>query len=232
MHLKWEVVNWVAAIVLVILLVTTNVRVAANSLWLYEQLFEHNDVPARTGMTISELRNVSATIQGYFASDTEPLVVIATINGRAVNLFGSDEASHMADVKRLFIKTYQLQALSALALGLAFVVSASVRKRRALDMLAAWLSRGSMIATGAIAVIGVAGIVAFQQVFLLFHYIGFPQGNFTFSSQTDYLVRVFPTGFWSDITFVIAMMTIIEAVVLWTPIWIARRYRKSIRNLR
>ena len=132
----------------------------------------------------------------------------------------------MADVKRLFIKTYQLQALSALALGLAFVVSASVRKRRALDMLAAWLSRGSMIATGAIAVIGVAGIVAFQQVFLLFHYIGFPQGNFTFSSQTDYLVRVFPTGFWSDITFVIAMMTIIEAVVLWTPIWIAKHYRR------
>jgi integral membrane protein (TIGR01906 family) len=226
MHLKWEVVNWVAAIALVILLVTTNVRVAANSLWLYEQLFDRNQVPERTGITISELRNISTTIQEYFATDTEPLVVVATINDTHVNLFGSDEASHMADVKQLFVKTYQVQALSALALGCAFVISAGVRKRRALDMLALWLSRGSVIATGAIAIIGIASVVAFQQVFLLFHYIGFPQGNFTFSSQTDYLVRVFPTGFWSDITFVIAMMTIIEAVVLWTAIWIARRYQR------
>ena len=224
MHAKWGIVGWVAAVALVLLLVTTNVRITANSLWLYEQLFERNHVPARTGITMTELRNVGATIQDYFAGDTEPLVVVAKINGAQVSLFGDDEASHMADVKQLFVKTYRVQALSALALAIAIAAAAYVHRRRALGMVGSWLSRGSIIAAGAIVIIGVASVVAFRQVFLLFHYIGFPQGNFTFSTQTDYLVRVFPNGFWSDITFVIGAMTLIEAAALWTAIRVARRY--------
>jgi hypothetical protein len=61
---------------------------------------------------------------------------------------------------------------------------------------------------------------------LLFHYIGFPEGNFTFSTQTDYLVRVFPYGFWADITFVIGAMTLAEAAVIWTAVRVARRFLK------
>jgi uncharacterized membrane protein len=57
--------------------------------------------------------------------------------------------------------------------------------------------------------------VAFNQVFLLFHYIGFPQGNFTFSSRDDYLVRVFPNGFWSDITFVIGLLAVVGAAMVY-----------------
>jgi integral membrane protein (TIGR01906 family) len=216
-------VGWVAAVALVLLLVTTNVRITANSLWLYEQLFEHNHVPARTGITMVELRQVGATILDYFSSDTEPLVVVAKINGAQVSLFGADEASHMAEVKQLFVKTYRVQALSALVLAVAIAATIYVHKRRATGLVGSWLSRGSIIAAGAIAIIAVASLVAFQQVFLLFHYIGFPEGNFTFSTQTDYLVRVFPNGFWSDITFVIGAMTLIEAASLWTAIRFAKR---------
>ena len=223
---RWGIVGWVAAVAVVLMLVTTNVRFTASSLWLYEQLFERNQVPTRTGISMVELSKVGGTIQDYFASDTEPLVVVAEINGAPVNLFGDDEAAHMADVKQLFVKTYRVQAVSAFVLVVAIAGAAYAQRRRAASMVGGWLMRGAVIAAAAIAVIGVASVVAFRQVFLLFHYIGFPQGNFTFSTTTDYLVRVFPNGFWSDITFVIGAMTIVEAVLIWTVVRTARRYAR------
>ena len=224
MRATWALVGWAAAVALMLLLVTSNVRATSNSLWLYEQLFERNEVPRRSGITLVELRHVGAAIQDYFNSDVEPLVVTATINGAPVNLFGDDEAAHMADVKRLFAKTYRLQAFSALMLAIAVAAAVYVRRGQSATMVGSWLSRGSIIAAGAIALIGAASVVAFEQVFLLFHYIGFPEGNFTFNSQTDYLVRVFPYGFWADVTFVIAAMTLVEAVLIWTAVWVARRF--------
>jgi integral membrane protein (TIGR01906 family) len=223
MQARWGVVGWVAAVALVLLLVTTNVRATSNSLWLYEQLFERNHVPERTGITMVELRSVGGTIQDYFSCDTEPLVVVAQINGEQVSLFGDDEAAHMADVKQLFLKANLVQMLSALVLAVSVGMAAFTLRRRAWATVGSWLIRGSVIASVAIAAIGVASVVAFRQVFLLFHYIGFPEGNFTFSSQTDYLVRVFPNGFWSDITFVIGAMTLIEAALIWSAIRFARR---------
>ena len=222
----WGIVGWVAAVALVLLLVATNVRTTANSLWLYEHLFERNHVPERTGITMIELRKVGATIQDYFGNDTEPLVVVAEIHGAPISLFGSDEASHMADVKQLFAKTYRVQVLSGLVLATSIAAAWYRRRRSGFDMIGLWLSRGSIIAAAAIATIGVASVLAFQQVFLLFHYIGFPGGNFTFSTTTDYLVQVFPNAFWSDITFVIGSMTMAEAVLLWGIVWAVRRFRR------
>jgi integral membrane protein (TIGR01906 family) len=219
----WGIMKWAAAVALMLLLITTNVRFTASSLWLYEQLFERNGVPERTAISMAELRKVGGTIQDYFASDTEPLVVVAEINGRQVSLFGEDEAAHMADVKKLFGRTYLVQALSGAVLAIAIAAAGFVWRRRALAMVGSWLSLGSLMAAGVIAVLGVASIVAFRQVFLLFHYIGFPEGNFTFSTQTDYLVRVFPNGFWADITAVIAVMTLVEAALIWTVVRLAKQ---------
>jgi integral membrane protein (TIGR01906 family) len=173
-----------------------------------------------------ELRGVGATIQDYFNSDIEPLVVTASINGAPVSLFGDDEAAHMADVKRLFAKTYRVQAFSALILAIAISAALYVHRGQAATMVRSWFSRGAIIAAGAIAIIGIASVMAFEQVFLLFHYIGFPQGNFTFSTQTDYLVRIFPYGFWADITVVIGAMTLAEAAVIWVAVRVARYFWK------
>jgi hypothetical protein len=106
---RWAVIGWVVSVAIALLLVTSAVRISANSLWLYEQLFERNDVPQRTGISVDGLRDIGAQIVDYFGSDAEPLDVRTTINGVEVSLFGDDENAHMADVKQLFIKTYLVQ---------------------------------------------------------------------------------------------------------------------------
>ncbi len=220
---RWALAGWLAAIALALLLVTTNVRIAANSLWLYEQLFDRNQVPLRTGISMPGLRDIAEQIQDYFSGDTEPLEVIATLNGVEVSLFDENEVSHMADVKQLFTRTYLVQALSAAFLVVTALVAFAKLRQAAVKHVAFWVERGAVIASAVIVIIGAASIVAFDQVFLLFHYIGFPEGNFTFDSRADYLVRVFPNGFWEDITFAIGGMTLIEAALLFGIVFAIRR---------
>ena len=228
----WTVVGWLAPVALMLLLVTTNVRLTANSLAVYERLFERNQVPTRTGITTEGLRDVGRQIQDYFGSDDEPLRVAAVVNGVERSLFGVDEASHMSDVKQLFRKTYRVQAVSALFLLIVAAAAVALHRRRSWTLLAMWLRRGAVISAVAIVVIGLASLVAFDQVFLLFHYLGFPEGNFTFNTTTDYLVRVFPIGFWADLTVLIGIMTILQAALLYavgavTPRLVRRRARSG-----
>jgi integral membrane protein (TIGR01906 family) len=212
---RWAVIGWVVSVAIALLLVTSAVRISANSLWLYEQLFERNDVPQRTGISVDGLRDIGAQIVDYFGSDAEPLDVRTTINGVEVSLFGDDENAHLADVKQLFIKTYLVQTFAGLTAFVIILVTAYRFRRSSLAPISAWLRHGALVVLGGILVVGVAATVAFNQVFLLFHYIGFPQGNFTFSSRDDYLVRVFPNGFWSDITFVIGLLAVVGAAMVY-----------------
>jgi len=212
---RWAVLGGVVSIAIALLLVTSAVRVSANSLWLYEQLFERNDVPQRTGISMDGLRDIGGQILDYFGSDAEPLDVRTTINGVEVSLLGDDENAHMADVKQLFIKTYMVQTFAGLTAFVILLVTAYRFRRSALVPISAWLKHGALVVAGGILVVGVAATVAFNQVFLLFHYIGFPQGNFTFNSRDDYLVRVFPNGFWSDMTFVIGLLTVVGAAMVY-----------------
>ena len=221
---RWAVFGWIVSVAVALLLVTSAVRISANSLWLYEQLFERNDVSQRTGISMVSLRDIGGQIQDYFGSDTEPLEVRAVINGVDTSLFGDDEAAHMADVKQLFVKAYLVQTFSALAAFVISLVTVYRFRRTGLIPVAAWLKRGALLVTGAIAIVGVASAFAFNQVFLLFHYIGFPQGNFTFSTRDDYLVRIFPNGFWSDITVVIGVLTVLGASIVYAAgVALARR---------
>ncbi|MCH7607136.1 MAG: DUF1461 domain-containing protein [Chloroflexi bacterium] len=222
MHRSWAVVGWLAPVALLLLLVTSNVRFAVGSLPVYEALFDRHGVAARTGITPDGLRGVGRQIQEYFASDAEPLRVRAAVEGVERDLFGADEVSHMADVKALFLLTFRLQGASALFLLLVTGLAVYAFRGAVWATLAAWLRRGPLVTAGIMAVFGIASLVAFDPLFTLFHNIAFPQGNFLFPQTAD-LVRVFPFGFWRDMTLLIGAMTIVEAAALYAVGLLLRR---------
>jgi integral membrane protein (TIGR01906 family) len=213
-----------------LLLITSNVRFAATSISVYESLFERHDVAARTEITREGLRDVGQQIQGYFGSDTEPLRVRATVAGVERDLFGTDEVSHMADVKELFLRTFRVQRASGLFVAVVTAIAVYSFRSAVLAVLAVWLRRGSVFTAGVIAVLGIGSLVAFGPLFALFHSLGFPQGNFQFDPRTDYLVRVFPFGFWRDITLLIGFMTLLEAAVLFGVAYAFRRLAARARG--
>ena len=211
----WRWVRTLSAVALALIFVTTSVRFAANSLPLYEALFDRHGVSERTGITDEGLRDVGRQVQDYFNGDTEPLRVSAVVYGREQELFTEPEVEHMADVKQLFLRTYRAQGAAALYLIIVGVVAVATLRGRAVSELGRWLRWGAVLTTVVIVVVGVASIVAFDPVFNLFHALGFPQGNYRFDTRTSLLVQVFPFGFWRDVTLVVGAITLSQAGLAW-----------------
>ena len=123
------------------------------------------------------------------------------------SIFTPDEYAHMADVRAVF-RGAELTALLALVVA-GFRV---VRARGRGDALR--LARaGSLIAAGIVAVVGVASAVAFDPLFLLFHELFFPQGNFLFDPATSNLLRLYPEWYWQGVTAGVAVSFIAAALL-------------------
>ena len=227
----WRIAGWVAPVALGLLLVTTTVRCTAESLPLYEALFERHSVSERTGITPEGLAHVGREVQAYFASSSDdPLDVTVQVHGVPRTLFNDNEVSHMADVKALFLRVYRVQSISAIVLIALGLLAAWRLRGAAYLVIASWLRRGIVLTGAVILVLGLLSAVAFRQVFIVFHYIGFPQGNWVFDPRTEYLVQVFPFGFWRDITLLIGAFILLGAAALWWLGGALRRYGTRERH--
>jgi integral membrane protein (TIGR01906 family) len=132
-------------------------------------------------------------------------------------LFTPDEYAHMADVRGVFRG-------AEVAAVLALFVSAFRIQRARLRGGASRLARaGALVAAGIVVVIGVAVAVAFDPLFLLFHEIFFPQGNFLFDPATSNLLRLYPEWYWQGITVGVGASFIAVALVAAAAAHIALR---------
>ena len=73
---------------------------------------------------------------------------------------------------------------------------------------------GAVTAAGIVTVIGIAAALAFDQLFLLFHDVLFPQGNFLFDPSTSNLIRLYPEWYWQGITAGVGLSFIAVAVLV------------------
>ena len=85
------------AFALLVFLVTSNVRIAFNSLALMELQFERHGVSQTTGLTEAQLSETALQIRDYFNAKEELLSVILTSSGTANSMFNVREVEHMRD---------------------------------------------------------------------------------------------------------------------------------------
>jgi uncharacterized membrane protein len=57
----------------------------------------------------------------------------------------------------------------------------------------------ALVSAVGVAAIAVAAVVAFDPLFLLFHEVFFPQGNFLFAPDSN-LLAVYPDEYWYGVT--------------------------------
>lgn len=221
------------AVALPLFLVTTSVVWAVNDLRLYSYEFRLQNVAADTRIGDQELLDIARQIRGYFNSRSKSLEVWTTIAGERQKLFNDREVRHMADVKRLVWGVYGVQWATALYLA-AYAAGGLVLHRRPflgrIALLTVW---GSAATVTLVVVVGVAAWVSFNSLFLLFHRLSFANTLWQLDPRHDYLVRIFPQGFWFDATFFVGMTTVAMAVTLALAsggyLWFSRRGEKRRR---
>ena len=206
------------------LLLTTDLRFAANDIRLYEYGFNKYEVSAATGLDNEELLSVADQMVTYFNSDEESL---------DIDLFNQRELTHLKDVKGLIQLAYRLQ-LASLAYIVVYIVINFVLRRGAFWRgLARRLIWGSGATIALLAVLGVWAVIGFDSLFLLFHLVSFSNELWQLSPG-DNLLLLFPQGFFNDAALFVAAAAIGEAIIIggvaWGVLALRRRadYKKAL----
>jgi len=81
-------------------------------------------------------------------------------------------------------------------------------------MLVKGLSWGSLITVGLIVVLALWAFFGFEKLFILFHLVSFPNEYWMLDPAKDYLIRLFPEGFFYDAALLGFGAVIFEALLL------------------
>jgi len=178
------------------LLLSAVIAAEFNNLSLYTDGFQKYGVSQTTGIAEAELQRAAAGLIGYFNSGEEYISVTVEKGGQPFTLFNQQEVAHLRDVKRLVRMDYGLLIGTAIYIG---VYAYLMRRRKRLKRLARSAIIGGGIAIGMIAAMGVgATIQGFGQAFTQFHFLAFTNELWLLDPSTDYLLMLFPEGFWYD----------------------------------
>jgi uncharacterized membrane protein len=135
-------------------------------------------------------------------------------------VFTADEYAHMADVRSVF-RGAEIAALLAL-----FVAGVRVARARGRGGALRLVRVGALTSVAIVGVIGLAAAVAFEPLFLIFHQVFFPQGNFLFAPDSN-LIRLYPEWYWQGITAGVAVSFIAVALLAAGAAHIALRRRSN-----
>jgi integral membrane protein (TIGR01906 family) len=212
-----KVAFWTVAALFVLsvplFLVTGSVTWAFNDPGLYNRGFEKYNISLYTGITDADLRQAGADIRHYFNSGDEPLVVRTRVFGEEREIFSQREVVHMRDVKELVRGVYLLAGLSGIYI-ISVIIGGFARSRRAfVDTLARLFLWGGLLTLAFLLVMGLFAATGFDTLFLKFHQLSFSNDFWQLDPRRDYLIMMFPLGFWFDATMRVAVTALGAALI-------------------
>ena len=214
MHVTGKVLKWLFILCLPMLPFTTSIAVVVNGLWLYEYGFEKYDISRSTGLAEVELDKAARGLISYFNSGEEFIDLTVTKDGEPFTLFNQREVAHLEDVKELIWLDYWVLLATGSYILLYAVASLCWLAEECRRRLATATTIGGGITLGLILAFGLAAVVDFQSFFLQFHLISFTNDLWLLDPTRDYLIMLFPQGFWYDATMIVALVTAGLAVVV------------------
>lgn len=195
-------------------LICASVAWAFNDPGVYHRGFQKYHVSASSGIEEGELREVGAGFRDYFNSLEEPLDIRARVYGEDRALFNDREVHHMRDVKRLVWGVYAVAVLTGLYLAGCVAWALTSGEVDALRRLARRCVWGGGTTIAVIVLFGVFALTGFAALFTLFHQISFTNDLWQLDPRTDYLLVLFPLGFWFDATATVALRAAAGALLL------------------
>ena len=191
-----------------LLFLSTAVRLEMNSPGLYEHGFKEYEISAATRLDEAQLTSIAHRLTGYFNSTHDsPQMEVTTNDGVSFPLFHDYELVHLTDVKRLFALNSCLQSLSLLFVFVLLSAAYASRCRTWRTDVLAGLRRGATATLLALLVAAILFAADFDWMFVGFHLVAFDNPFWLLDPYRDYLVMLFPLGFWQDTFMLAGIMT-------------------------
>ena len=198
-----------------IILVTCSAMFVIGSESVYNYGFEKYDIPDTTGITMEQLKIAGSQLRDYFDNDEELIRISILKHGTMVpNLFNNREILHMKDVKALVKLVYRIQSMSVGIVIMCVIVGFFNNESRHISRSIIWMGRGGMLTISLTGMIGLLSLLGFDRLFLYFHLVSFSNDLWILDPSRDYLIAMFPQGFFFDATMLIAGLVVIQGLIL------------------
>lgn len=163
----------------------------------YEKEYEKYNVTQSLGMTLPDVMGVTEHMMDYLIGREDVLSIETDVDGKYQDFFNEQDRLHMADVRKLFLGGLKLRnvlVISAVAVLMALAFMKADLKR---FLLRAYGTAMAVFAA-LLAFLGAACAADFTKCFTIFHKIFFTNDLWLFDPDTDYMIRMLPEGFFSD----------------------------------
>ena len=196
----------VMSVVIFIVGVIGGVLVLINNDAYFEDQFVKNGVADNTGILMDDLMDVNNEVREFLLDQRDDLVVYADRNGESTLIFKDDEQSHMLDVKNLLADFLVVNYVCTVLLCAALFFTLAKPK----EYVIKGLKYGSV---GAL-IIPVIFVLFFDTMFVIFHEIFFPQGNWMFSLRTSLMVNMYTEPFFLNFCINLGVILLALCIVL------------------
>jgi len=225
--------KWLFILCLPVMLLTASIGLAINSQWLYEYGFDKYNISQKTGLADSGLEKAAGGLISYFNSNEETIDLTVIKDSQPFTLFNQKEVAHLKDVKWLVWLDYWVLLGTGSYVLLYAVVSLCWLTEECRRRLAVSTVIGGGVTLGLMLVLGIMALLDFDEFFLQFHLISFANDLWLLDPTKDYLIMLFPQGFWYDATLFCALGTVGLAVVAGGAAggYLLCRWRQGIREV-
>ncbi len=208
-----SVAFWLIVCCLPLLIMTANIRWGVSEIGLYEYGFDKYRISQATGIDEIELRRIAQHLIDYFNLEVDSAQVTVVKGGEEFDVFNERELVHLQDVRALIQLDYWLQggALSVVVLCALVLLLWLKGKWRILVKGVLW---GSLATLGLVVVLAFWAVFGFDQLFLLFHLVSFSNEFWILDPAKDYLIMLFPGGFFYDAALFGFGAVILEALLV------------------
>jgi integral membrane protein (TIGR01906 family) len=213
MKIVQSIIYWLFVFCLPVILFTSTIYWEVNELRLYGYGFDKYQISQATGIDRLELEKVAQHLIDYFNLKVNTAQIVVGKRDGESNLFNERELVHLEDVKSLIQLDYWVQR-GALLLLIICVLVLLFGLRVGWRMVVKGLLWGSLVTVGLMSAIALWAFFGFERFFILFHLVSFSNEYWILDPAKDYLIRLFPEGFFYDAALLGFGAVILEALLI------------------
>jgi integral membrane protein (TIGR01906 family) len=202
-------VLWVIAIPLLIISSTVNIYI--GSMALYKYGFSKYNISQVTHISNAQLEEAAGIMISYFNSRSDSPQIKVNKNGKESLLYNNKELVHLADVRKI---TDIFKVLMVISIILLIGCGLLIYHRDSISRLISGLKVGAIITLCFTTVLVVWAVIDFDGLFYLFHIMSFDNDLWLLDPAKDYLIMMFPEGFFNDAAILIVGTIIVESILL------------------
>jgi integral membrane protein (TIGR01906 family) len=197
MKVARALVFWLFVFCLPVLIFTTILRWEVSEIRLYEYGFDKYGISEVTGIDAVQLQKIAQHLIDYFNLKADSVQVTVTREGQQFDLFNEREVVHLEDVRDLVQLDFRVQ-LVVLVIMIACILVLWVGFKEGWRTLVRGLFWGSVVTLSLMLFLALWAVVGFERLFILFHLVSFSNEYWILDPTRDYLIMLFPGGFFYD----------------------------------